>query len=127
MASYLNVVEVAYRATLEEQDDTGVWFTHAMKNGGADVGLLLRGNAVNYAAKGQDASGLTIGSTSLVGPPRIGDDLTALMKTNAKVYVVKEDLEERGISNGDIIDGIEEITRKGIAKLFGSFDRILHW
>ena len=127
MASYLNVVEVAYRATLEEQDDTGVWFTHAMKNGGADVGLLLRGNAVNYAAKGQDASGLTIGSTSLGVPPRIGDDLTALMKTNAKVYVVKEDLEERGISNGDIIDGIEEITRKGIAKLFGSFDRILHW
>ena len=38
------------------------------KKGGADLSFLLRSNAVNYAVKGQDASGLQIGNITAARP-----------------------------------------------------------
>src|SRR3989337_1418355 len=93
----LNIIETAYRATLEEQDDTIVWLTHAMKGAGGDLDVLLRGNAVNYAVKNQDASGLTFGMASQTQPPRIAQDVASLIAKGVTVYMVAEDVVDRGI------------------------------
>ena len=123
----LNIIEAAYRGTLEEQDDTIVWITHAMKGAGADLALLLRGNAVNYVTKGQDASGLAIGGQPQTQPPDLAGDVAALVPKGVDVYVVEEDLADRGIEPGDTIDGLKMISRSGIAGLIGDFDQVWHW
>lgn len=123
----LNIVETAYRATLEEQDDTIVWLTHAMKGAGADLGLLLRANAVNYGVSSQDASGLSFGERRQTQPPQLAQDLAKLLEKGVTVYVVAEDLAERGIDAGELVPGLESVSRRDVAKLFAEYDRVWHW
>lgn len=123
----LQIVECAYRATLEEQDDTVVWITHAMKGAGGEFDLLLRGNAVNYAVKGQDASGLAFGAKKQTQPPRLADDITKLVEKGIAVLAVEEDVAERGLERGDLIGGVKPISRGGLSKLFDGYDMIWHW
>jgi intracellular sulfur oxidation DsrE/DsrF family protein len=123
----LNIVEAAYRGTLEEQDDTIIWICHAMRGATADIDVLLRGNAVNYAVKAQDASGLCFGSAAQTQPPQIAGDLVKLKAKGVKLYVVEDALRERGIDAGELIDGLDMIPRAGLAKLFAGYDQVWHW
>jgi hypothetical protein len=123
----LSIVESAYRATIEEQDDTVLWINHAMKGGGADLTVLLRSNAVNYGAAGQDASGLSFGERRQTQPPRIGDDIAGLIGKGVAVYYVEEDAAERGIDRGEIAAGLEAISRAALPALLERFDQIWHW
>ena len=123
----LQVLETAYRCNTEEQDDPVVWVTHAMKGGGADLTLLLRGSAVNYAVKGQDASGLGLGGKSQTHPPRIEEDVSKLVGKGVDVYVVEDDVAERGLERNDLVVGVKPVSRAGLAKLFAGYDQIWHW
>jgi sulfur relay (sulfurtransferase) DsrF/TusC family protein len=127
MARILNIVETAYRATLEEQDDTILWLTGALKNAGADIAVLLRGNAVNYVVKGQDSSGLAIGGVKLGNPPRIDEDVRKLQEKGVTVYAVREDARDRGLDPGRVIGGIEFIARGDLADLVEKYDQIWYW
>jgi hypothetical protein len=127
MAKILNIVETAYRATIEEQDDTVLWLTHMLKNSGADITVMLRGNAVNYAAKGQDASGLCFGDNIISHPPKIDNDLAAMIAKGIPVFVVKDDLEDRGLSESELIPGIQIIARQLTPELLDRHDHIWQW
>lgn len=123
----LNIIESGYRATIEEQDDTIVWLTHALKGAGADLAVLLRGSAVNYAVKGQDASGLSFGAEKQTQPPELAEDLAKLIGKGVPVHILEEDVAERGLERTDLIDGLKPISREDVAGLVDQFDKIWHW
>jgi sulfur relay (sulfurtransferase) DsrF/TusC family protein len=127
MAKILSIVETAYRATVEEQDDTVLWLTHMLKNAGTDISILLRANAVNYAAKGQDASGLSFGEMTMAHPPEIDNDVSKMIEKGIPVFIVEEDVKERGLTDNDLITGIQKLKRKAIPELIDQHEQVWHW
>ena len=127
MAKILSIVETAYRATVEEQDDTVLWSTHMLKNAGTDIAILLRANAVNYAAKGQDASGLRFGEMTMAHPPEIDKDVSKMIEKGIPVFIVEEDFKERGLADDDLITGIQKLKRKAIPELIDEHEQVWHW
>lgn len=123
----LCVVDTAYRATLEEQDDTALWFTAACKGAGADLTVLLTGNAVNYTVISQKAQSLQFGAAGIPHPPKMDNDLKRLVEKDVPVFYVRDDAEERGISSDKIIGEAEAIARGQLAKFIDQFDHIWHW
>lgn len=127
MARTLQFIEGAYRCNIEEQDDPAVWITSAMKGAGADLAVLLAGNAVNYAVKQQDASGLSFGARKQTQPPRIAEDIARLISKGVEVSVVADDAAERGLERTAFVEGVKSVGRADLPKLFGQFERIWRW
>ena len=124
----LNIVESAYRAVMEEQDDTILWLLAAMAGAGADHTVVLRGNAVNYAVAGQGGPGLTVGEWKQTQAPKMDRDVLDLIeKRKIPVYVIAEDLADRGIEQGDLVPGVEMLSRTALAGLFEDYAVVNHW
>ncbi|MGB3809451.1 MAG: DsrE family protein [Parvibaculum sp.] len=123
----LQIIETAYRGTLEEQDDTIIWLTHSMRDAGANLSVLLTGNAVNYAVSGQNASGLRFGNWVQTNPPRIERELEKLIAKGVPVYVVSDDLKRRGLAQAETIKGVSFIARNALANLLDEHERVWHW
>lgn len=123
----LCIIETAYRATLEEQDDTIVWITHAMTGAGADLAVLLRGNAVNYAVKAQSVAPLSFGGRTQTNAPDIAGDVAGLIGKGVDVFVIQDDLDARGIAADDLIEGPKPVVQSDLPGLLESHDRVWHW
>lgn len=124
----LNIVESAYRAVMEEQDDTILWLLAAMQGAGGAHTVVLRGNAVNYAIAGQGAPGLTVGQWKQTQAPKMDRDVIDLMENRKiSVYIIEEDLAERGIERDELVPGVELLSRKALPALFAEYEIVSHW
>jgi sulfur relay (sulfurtransferase) DsrF/TusC family protein len=124
----LNIVESAYRAVMEEQDETILWLLAAMQGAGAEHTVVLRGNAVNYAVAGQGAPGLTIGDWKQTQAPKMDRDVVDLIeKRKIPVYVIAEDLTDRGIELGTLVPGVQMLSRTQLPGLFDKYEVVNHW
>jgi hypothetical protein len=123
----LQILESAYRATVEEQDDTVIWLTHTLKGAGASLDVLLTGNSVNYILNDQDASGLAFGAWRQTQPARLGADLAGLIGKGVKVYYLSEDAHARGIGDNGMVTGVIAVNRSDVPGLLGGYDQVWCW
>jgi len=79
-----------------------------------EVTILLQGDGVYYALKGADRA------------ENLGYQGT-LQKAGTKYYVVKEDLEARGISGNEVAEDMNVIPRSDTWKLYQEADFNLDW
>src|SRR5678816_464791 len=120
----LNIVESAYRAVMEEQDDTILWLLAAMQGAGAEHTVVYKRQAVNYAVSGQGVPGLTVGEWKQTQAPKMDRDVIDLIeKRKIPVYVVAEDLADRGIESGELVPGVQLLSRTALPGLFAESTR----
>nr|BFD32047.1 hypothetical protein GTC16762_16650 [Pigmentibacter ruber] len=127
MKKILQIIESAYRGTIEEQDDTVIWISHFLKDAGSSIDLLLKGNAISYLLTKQDSSGLVFGFKVQTQPAKIYEDLIKIMEKGVLIFYVYEDAIERGFETEEMIYGPQGITRADFPILFEKYDHILHW
>ena len=124
----LNIIESAYRAVMEEQDDTILWLLAAMQGAGAEHTVVLRGNAVNYAVAGQGVPGLTVGGWKQTQAPRMDKDVIDLIeRRKIPVFVIEEDMSARGIERGELVPGVHLLSAKMLAKHMAEYELVSHW
>ncbi|MEZ4744097.1 MAG: DsrE family protein [Bdellovibrionota bacterium] len=127
MRTSLNIINTAYRATLEEQDDTSLWLIHAIRKSGLNSDILLVENSVNYGVKSQNPMPLAFGDAHIPFPNKFHEDLKSLIQAGAKVLYITDDAIERGIDHSELIPEIEGISRNQISKLMQGYYHIWHW
>jgi len=124
---HLNIVSSGYRATIEEQDDTVVWITHCFRNAGGEIDMLLSGAAVNYPVRGQKVAPVTIGGRAQKHGPDVHGQVRELVGKGAKVYAVREDVEERAIDSRKLLQEVELVSRDDLPALLSRYDRVWRW
>ena len=122
----LNIIETAYRGTLEEQDDTILWLSRALRKGGAELTILLRGSAVNYIVP-QQCPPLAIGDGGIQHPARPDEDLRKLAADGVEVFVLEDDFEQRGLTRPATNGHLAFVRSGDIAPLLDSHDQVWHW
>lgn len=123
----LSILSSGYRATLEEQDDTVLWFSQTLRRSSADIDLLLRNSAVNYIVGGQVVTPLAIGGREQRNAPDVHGQVLALAESGAGIFVLEEELEKYGLADKAKHNWIQVIAAPDLPSMVAGYDRVWHW
>jgi hypothetical protein len=91
------------------------------------ITILLTGNAVNYAVRGQQPPALSFGTASIDSPPRLDQDLQKAAQAGIKLTLLRDDADLRGIPAKELIPEVEQISCAQLADFVDGFDLVWHW
>lgn len=123
----LNITCSAYRATLEEQDDTVIWITQTLRRAGADVDLLLRASAANYVVEDQNVAPLAIGGRVQRHAPDVHGQIRELAESGAGIFILEEDLEQYGLRDCLKLPQARTVGTAELPGLLSGYEAIWHW
>lgn len=123
----LQVIEQGFRTLVEEQDDTMLWLVGSMRSAGADVSVLLTGNAACYGVQQQAQPALRIGDWQQQNPASLPRDVQGLLDKGVDVYLLAEDLSDRGLTAARVIPGIKVIPRQALPELYAAANQVWQW
>jgi sulfur relay (sulfurtransferase) DsrF/TusC family protein len=123
----LQIVEQAFRTVVEEQDDTILWLSQSMREAGADLSVLLAGHAAYYAVQQKRQPYLSIGDWYQSEPAELHLDIERLLSKSVPIYVIKEELTERGLGELPLHAGIQAIGRDGLVQIYEQADQVWQW
>ncbi|SDK56934.1 hypothetical protein SAMN05192566_1697 [Methylophilus rhizosphaerae] len=123
----LQIVEQAFRTLVEEQDDTILWLTQSMAGAGANVEVLLSGNAVYYAVMKNRQPVIKIGDWVQQEPADIPSDIDRMLAQNIPVYVLNSELEERGLNASMLRPSIKSINQVQLVDIYHQVDQVWQW
>ena len=110
-----------------EDSDIGLFASAFAPVAGQTMSLLLREDAVNYAVRGQDGTGIKIAGAVVQPGFMIETDLQSVNQSNVPVYAIREDLDERGITPEEVIGGVKLMSRTEIGRLVDQSDVVWNW
>lgn len=128
----LQILDQAFRTTVEEQDETILWLIQCMLKQASDstenkIDLLLAGHAVYYPYQKNRQPALKIGDWQQTQPADITRDISNLLQSGVSIFVVYEDLWERGLDLLKLPEGITVINRKDLPQIYQRVDQVWQW
>jgi sulfur transfer complex TusBCD TusB component (DsrH family) len=110
-----------------EDSDIGLFASAFAPVAGSQMTILLSEDAVNYAVRGQEGGGIAIAGAPVQPGFLIETDIRSVQEANIPVYAFREDLEQRGVTSREIVDGVKTISRKEYGRFIDQFDTVWNW
>jgi sulfur transfer complex TusBCD TusB component (DsrH family) len=92
-----------------------------------EIGVLLKDSAVTYAVSGQTVSAKLLGQEIMGENTSPGRMVAFMLEHGAEIRAVREDLEERGLTAGDLIEGVRIVGRNDTVDIIAEHDSVIVW
>jgi sulfur transfer complex TusBCD TusB component (DsrH family) len=110
-----------------EDSDIGLFASAFAPVTGSQMTILLSEDAVNYAVRGQEGTGIKIAGGTVQPGFLIETDIQSVQASNVPVFALREDLATRGIEERELIQGVKLLSRREFGRFVDEFDTVWNW